>query len=293
MKKRVKDLAYTLKIDKKFLLEISEALDSNEATFYRNWDEPKLDDYKQPKFENGIALTRPINAPIKKLKELQSKLLKNVFYKITLPEYFFGGLKNKDAVLNARIHQGNKYFFLTDLKNFYPSVSSKSVENALRKEGFYPDVARILTKICTKEGAIPQGCPTSSFLASLVVYHSCNDLFEKYKFDGLKVSIYVDDITFSSPNDFKKKTNGILDELRTRGLKINFDKTHYCTKNPRVTGIQVKNNAICPLPYTFKLAKDKTITENSRNGHIQRILYVKRIANIKKQINLQGIITSD
>lgn len=292
MKKRVKDLAYSLRIKKNFLLEISKALDSNESTFYRNWDEPKLDDHKQPKFEDGIPLTRPINAPIKKLKELQSKLLKSVLYNINLPEYFFGGLKNKDAVLNARVHQGNKYFFLTDLKNFYPSVSSKSVENALRKEGFYPDVARILTRICTKEGAIPQGCPTSSFLASLVVYHSCNDLFEKYQLEGLKVSIYVDDITFSSPIDFKKKTKGILDELRARGLKINFAKTHYCSKNPRVTGIQVKNNAICPLPPTFKLAKDKTITENSRNGHIQRILYVKRIASIKKQISLKSIIKS-
>lgn len=282
MKKRLKDLAYALKLNKEFLIRLSSSIDSKESDFYRNWNEPKTDDNNQPRFENGVALTRPINAPIKKLKFVQSNLLVNVLYKLKLPEYFFGGLKKKDAVLNARIHQGNKYFFLTDLKNFYPSVNFKSVENALRKEGFYPDVARIITRLCTKEGAIPQGCPTSSFLASLVVYHSCDDLFKKYQSEGLKVSIYVDDITFSSPSDFKSKTNGILEELRNRGLKINFDKTHYCTKNPRVTGIQVKNNGICPLPNTFERSVDPTIKEASRNGHLQRIKYVKKIAKMKK-----------
>jgi RNA-directed DNA polymerase len=283
MKKRIKDLAYALKIDKNYLLKLSSSIDLNESEFYRNWNEPKTDEKQQPRFENGVALTRPINAPIQKLKEVQSKLLKNVLYKIKLPEYFFGGLKNKDAVLNARFHQGNKYFFLTDLKNFYPSVHFTSVEKALRKEGFYPDVAKIITRICTKEGAIPQGCPTSSFLASLVVYHSCGHLFEKYKKEGLKVSVYVDDITFSNSTDFKHKTNKILEELRGCDLKINFKKTHYCTFNPIVTGIQVKNNGIAPLLHTFNCSVDNAIKETSRNGHIQRIKYVKKIAKTKKE----------
>lgn len=288
MKKRLKDLAYALKIDKSLLLKLSFSLDINESKFYRNWDEPKTDEKGQPRFENGQPLTRPINAPVTKLKLVQSRLLNNVLYKLKLPEYFFGGLKKKDAVLNARYHQGNKYFFLTDLKDFYPSVHFTSVETALRKEGFYPDVAKLITRISTKEGAIPQGCPTSSFLASLVVYHSCGDLFEKYIKDGLKVSIYVDDITISSPVDFKNKIPHILEELRNRGLKINFKKTHYCTNNPIVTGIQVKNNGICPLPHTFERSVDLSRSEASRNGHIQRIKYVKRIAE-KKNTPTQSV----
>lgn len=283
MKKRIKDLAYTLRIDKDLLIKLSSSIDIDESKFYRNWDEPKTDEKKQPRFANGVALTRPINAPVEKLKNVQSLLLNNVLYKLKLPEYFFGGLKKKDAVLNARHHQGNKFFFLTDLKDFFSSVHFTSVEKALRKEGFYPDVAKLITRICTKEGAIPQGCPTSSFLASLVVYHSCGDLFEKYKTEGLKVSVYVDDITFSSPIDFKDRTTKILEELRYRGLKINFKKTHYCTRNPKVTGVHVKNNAIIPLPHTFERSVDLTISEASRNGHLQRIKYVKKIAKAKKR----------
>lgn len=282
MKKRIKDLSFKLKIKQKFLQKLASDIDANESNFYRNWDEPKTDEKGFPRIENGITLTRPINAPVNKLKFVQSHLLHEVLYKLKLPEYFFGGLKKKDAVLNARYHQGNKFFFLTDLKDFYPSVHYTSVENALRKEGFYPDVAKLITRICTKEGAIPQGCPTSSFLASLVVYHSCGDLFSKYQKAGLTVSIYVDDITISSPTDFKIDTPKILEDLRSRGLKINFQKTHYCTFNPKVTGVLVKNNGISPPHHTFERSKDMTRSAASRNGHFQRIKYIKRIAKQKE-----------
>lgn len=284
MRKRVKDIAYTLKIKKSELEKLASLLDINESKFYRNWDEPKTDEKGLPRIENGVVLTRPINAPVKKLKYVQSQLLKKVLYQLSLPQYFFGGLKKRDAVLNARYHQGNKYFFLTDLKDFYPSVHYTSVEKALRKEGFYPDVAKLITRLCTKEGAIPQGCPTSSFLASLVVYHTCGALFEKYENDGLKISVYVDDITISSPQDFKDRTPLILKDLRSRGLKINFKKTWYCTFNPVVTGVQAKNNGISPLPHTYERASDMTRNEASRNGHIQRIKYISRVAASKMNL---------
>lgn len=282
MKTRIKDLAYILKVDKSYLIDLASDLDVEESKFYKNWDEPKTDEQGLPRFENGVALTRPINAPVTKLKSVQSQILNTVLYKLNLPDYFYGGLKKKDAVLNARHHQGNKFFFLTDLKDFYPSVHFKSVEKALRSQGFYPDVARILTRICTKEAAIPQGCPTSSFLAALVVFHSCGDLFTKYQLEGLKVSIYVDDITISSPVDFKERTPQIIQELRDRGLKINFSKTHYCTKNPKVTGIHIKNNGIAPLPHTFTHAVNPARSEASRKGHMERIKYVAKIAKTKK-----------
>lgn len=285
MRRRVKDLAFDLKIPAKALLEVATELNTNEKEFYRNWDEPKTDEKGQPRIENGVPLTRPINAPIYRLKKVQSRILREVLYSLQLPAYFFGGIKNKDAVLNARYHQGNKYFFLTDLKDFYPSVSFRSVESALRKEGFYPDVARLITRLCTKEGAIPQGCPTSSFLASLVVYHSAGDLFQTYMDQGLKVSIYVDDITISSPVDFKNNVPQIIEDLRERDLKINFDKTYYQTKNPVVTGVCVKNNGISALKHTYDRSNDPKNKEASRQGHKQRIDYIKKVAKRKTHPN--------
>jgi RNA-directed DNA polymerase len=278
LRKRVKDLAFAIRIPKKKLIEISSELDQDETQLYRNWDEPKTDAEGNARIENGQPLTRPINAPVNKLKYIQSQILKNVLYKIKLPDYFYGGIKGKDAVLNARHHQGNKFFFLTDLKDFYPSIHYTKVEQALRKHGFYPDVARLITRLCTTKGAIPQGCPTSSFLSSLVLYNVAGDLFEQYMQEGLKLSIYVDDLTLSSSVDFKHRTNSILNDLRQRDLKVNFGKTYYKTQNPLVTGVVVKNNGISALPHNYTRSHEITRTEASRKGYLMRIAYIKRLA---------------
>jgi len=274
MRKRVKDLAYALNTNKSELIDIANQLDLDESKLYHSFTQPKGE-------HKGVPQFRTIDAPGKKLKKLQRKILSSVLYESSLPEYFFGGVKGKDGVLNARYHQGNKYFFLTDMKSFYPSVKDTDVSLVLIKEGFYPEVANLLARLCTRRGSLPQGCPTSSFLASLVVYHSCGDLFQSYMDRGLKVSVYVDDITMSGPTDFKSDVQDIISEIRGRGMKINFEKTHYCTKNPKVTGILMKNNGIVAMPYTYDRSQDDTIPEPSRVGHLQRIEYVNRIAKQK------------
>jgi RNA-directed DNA polymerase len=281
MKKRLKDLAFSLNIPLVDLVTLTEELDNDSKKFYSQWDEPKTDEFGQPKLIDGILQTRPINAPSYKLKKTQSKILTHCFYKMGLPPYFFAGAKGKDAVKNARYHQGNKYFFLTDLKDFYPSISSTVVEKALRNKGFYPDVARLITRICTKDGAVPQGCPTSSFISALVVDFLLGDMIRSYQEAGFKVSFYVDDLTVSSVIDFKHETLNIIDEIRKSGLNVNFKKTRYCSKNPVVTGVVVKNNGIAPLPHTFERAKDINRSEESRKGHQHRINYIKKSAKEK------------
>ena len=284
MRRRVKDLAFAIKVPKNNLIQLALSIDAEEPSFYRNWEEPKTDKQGKPRFNNkGQALTRPINAPIARLKKVQRKILRNVFYKLNLPDYYFGGIQGKDAVLNARFHQGNKFFFLTDLKDFYPSINFRNVETALRKEGFYPDVARIITRLCTKGGVIPQGCPTSSFLASLVVHHTAGELFENYIKKGLKVSLYVDDITISSNEDFKEDIPNIINQLRTHGLIINFDKTEYKTKSPVVTGVQVLNNGIAPTKQTYDALNEDKRSKESVEGYLQRIKYIKKVARSRKR----------
>jgi len=282
MRKRIKDLAFQIKVKKETLLDICDKLDINESNFYKSWNEPKKDPYKNPlKDSEGNIKTRPINAPIKPLKKIQSKILKNVLYRIELPKNFFGGLKGKDAVLNSKFHQGNKFFLLTDFKSFYPSISSKRVEQALRNEGFYPDVARLITRLCTSQGRIPQGCPTSSFLSALVLKHTISDFIKDYENESFKVTVYVDDITISSSIDFKNKVPEILNKLREKDLKINFEKTYYKTKSPNITGVIVKNNSIVPPQHTFSFSKDILLSESSRLGHQQRIKYIKSISEQK------------
>ncbi len=281
MRKRVKDLAYRLSIPQSTLMKIAEDLDQDEKLYYHTWNMAKTNSDGSPRQKEGVTETRPINAPNKQLKHIQSRILERVLYEVTLPKYFFGGVKGKDAVKNARFHQGNKFFYQTDLKNFFPSIKHTLVRNALVKQGFYPEVAALITRLCTKSGAIPQGCPTSSFLSAMVLKDLAHDIFTDIIKSGKKLSIYVDDITISSAIGFQTEANHYLNQIRARGLKINFDKTTYSTKNPLVTGTIAKNNGISPTEKDFEKANDPNRSEESRNGYIQRINYIKRTSKKK------------
>jgi RNA-directed DNA polymerase len=282
LKTRIKDFAYAIKVPLTELKDLFGAIEKDDSVFYKQWDKIKKDKFGNPRLKDGIVQTRPINAPVKRLKIIQSKILWVLSSHFPLPNFFFGGVKGKDAVMNGRFHQGHKFFFQADLKSFYTSIHFSWVEEALRKRGFYPDVARLLTRICTTKGSIPQGCPTSSYLSAMVLEDRAIEIFRKYINMGLKVTVYVDDITISAPFDFKEITPGILEELRQNGFQISFDKTSYKTKNPEVTGVVVKNNGICATSHTYLSSKDKHRSDASRNGHLNRIVYIKRVSK-KKQ----------
>lgn len=278
MRKRVKDLAYTIGVHQRILTKLATSLDKDEFKSYRSWEEQKYNTDGSPKIKNGAPETRSFDAPKGELKFVQRRLLHRALCKIKLPDYFYGGVKGKDGVLNARFHQGNKYFLLTDFQNFYPSIRSREVESALRKEGFYPDVARIITRLTTKGGRVPQGGPSSSFLASLVLSQKAKSLFESLKLEGFKISVFVDDVTISSPFDFKNSVSRILHDLRSIGLKIHHKKTYYKSLNPVVTGTVVKNNGICATSSTYDALRDESRSLPSKQGYLERIKYIKRIS---------------
>src|SRR5690606_37436644 len=64
--------------------------------------------------------------------------------------------------------------------------------------GFSEAVAQCLTKLTTRQGELPQGAITSSFLANLVFWQDEPILQARFAAQGLVYSRYVDDIAISS-----------------------------------------------------------------------------------------------
>ena len=150
---------------------------------------------------------------------------------------------------------------------------------------FSPTVARYLTKLTTYKGKLPQGAPTSPIVANLVFVKTGKRLQKFAAFNNLTFTSFVDDLTFSSPSDFKEKTQNILDAVIADGFKISHKKTNYKSKLPTVTGIIVKNNNL-DLPKKFKdKLKDKTQTKERLDG-LER--YHDRVVNYgqKKKASL-------
>jgi RNA-directed DNA polymerase len=86
--------------------------------FYYLISNPKLGkDGVQLKDKNGNLRTRDLYPSLTLLKNVQRGIYRNILKRIKLPPYAFGGIERRDNILNAKMHQGNKFFFNTDRRH--------------------------------------------------------------------------------------------------------------------------------------------------------------------------------
>lgn len=146
------------------------------------------------------SIRQPFDA-MPPLKTIHRKIQLRIFSHVWFPTYLTGSLKGKDAIRNAAIHAGKKIVVTEDIKEFFPSIGFDTVRSIWA--GFFrfsEDVADLLTRLCVKDGSLPQGAITSSYLANLAFWSEEPKLFEDFRDEGIAYSRYVDDVTFSSRN---------------------------------------------------------------------------------------------
>lgn len=258
----LKHLAFVLKAD---LSEFENILSQLDKYYYQKV-EVKTDKNGAPKLKNGVVQNRVLNPSISRLKILQKRILKNILQKLEMPDYAYGSIKGKDNIGNAKRHQGKKYIFTTDLRNFFPSITNKMVFQMFRSFDYSPTVSKCLTELTTYKGKLPQGAPTSPMIANLVFIKTGKQLDEFAKNNGITFTSLIDDLTFSAPYSFKEKAPFIIDALIKDGFKISHNKTNYKTKFPIVTGIVVKNNSL-DITEAFKIKM--TVIEGKSEAQIK------------------------
>lgn len=139
------------------------------------------------------------------LKEIHRRIKIRLFEKVVFPDYLQGSLKGCDYVTNASLHANKKILICEDIQSFFPSVTVERVEDVWRGFfGFSPEVARLLTALTTKDGALPQGAIPSSYLANLVLWRDEPLLHAKLAVQGITYSRYVDDMVMSSATSLTK-----------------------------------------------------------------------------------------
>lgn len=280
-----KHLLYILGVNKEQL----DYLLAHIEDYYYSFERVKLNKFtgKPKKNSNGEIATRQINSSKGKLKEVQARLYDFMSKQVEMPQYVYGSVQGKNNVRNARFHQGNKYIFTTDLKSFFPSISHKQVFQMFLREGCTPTIARILTKLTTLKYQVPQGIPTSTFIANMVFKPTGLEIDQLAKAHHIKFSMFVDDITLSSKSDFKNLIPDFLSIIKKSGFRISHKKTHYQTKNPIITGVICQNNRLlAPLGYKKKIAiLSKYPIEKSIKNKLQGInAYLSTIKNVNRSL---------
>lgn len=179
---------------------------------------------------------RNITAPDKRIKEIQTRILK-LLQNVERPIWLVSGEKGKCYIDNGKSHLNSSYFLTMDIKKFYDNCSREYVflffKNRLMMAG---DLAGLCTDIVTYDGGIPTGCPTSQIIAYYAYESMFNEICGVACKYGCKYTVYVDDMTFSSkePFDLKRMKNEVDCILRKYGHKPKYKKVKYYSKGKSV-----------------------------------------------------------
>jgi hypothetical protein len=220
----IEALATTLGIHPKLLQDLANKVDNSYTDFI-----------SQSKNRNGEKKDRNVCEPKHELKKLQKRINSRIFEKVEYPDYLQGGIKDaaspRDYVVNATRHAHANQIICIDVKQFYPSIKSKYVANVFQYFfNFSPDVSKILTKLVTYHGRVPQGGCVSSYVANLIFHDTEYLLVSELRKHDIQYSRLLDDITLSSQKNFTKEQETLFIKkiaamFKKYDLKINRKKT--------------------------------------------------------------------
>lgn len=253
---------------------------------------------------------RLIEPPRAELKRVQ-KRLKTILGKIEVPENVFSGVKGRSYADNATLHTGTnlRYLFKVDLTAFFPSISRETVYRFFLSDlKCSPDVACILTNLTTVDlsksslrnpqaiyaflsekkvtcfNHLISGSPTSQILSYLVNHRMFDEMQALADKCSVTMTIYVDDITFSSEckitRKFKEKVFHIIERCN---YQVSKNKVRSYTKEyPKlVTGVIID-------------ARGQLAVKNSlqRKIIIEHTYLRKQPDDVNSRRRLRGLVTA-
>jgi len=145
--------------------------------------------------------TRIIQSPNRELKHLQRRILHRLLIRIRAHPAVRGFEPRQSIVTNALPHRNKAIVLRMDVKDFFRSTQSHRVRDMFLRLGWSGQAAKLLTEICTFEGGLPQGAPTSPRLSNLVNLRLDIRLAASAKKLSADYTRYADDLTFSFKED--------------------------------------------------------------------------------------------
>ncbi|HLK27237.1 MAG TPA: reverse transcriptase family protein [Puia sp.] len=231
-------LALLLGRQKKYLASVVNSPSAHYRSFYI------------PKRKGG---EREITAPYPALLEMQYWIFHNILKQISVDSSAHGFVYKKSILTNARIHAGEKELLKIDLLNFFPSINLNRIIYVFKSLGYPNEICYYLAAICSYNGYLPQGAPTSPYLSNIIAKQLDKRLINFSKKYDLKYSRYADDLTFSGKSIPSIMIEYIAKIIQDEGFEMNLGKTRlYKTAGKRiVTGISVLKKEI-KLPRNYK-----------------------------------------
>lgn len=194
--------------------------------------------FRIPKRSGG---SRDINAPTAILKECQRWILRHILERVPASDSAQGFTKGRSIITNAAQHAGKLMVINLDVKDFFPSIGWDRVFHLFRALGYSKKVCFYLSSLCTCNGVLPQGAPTSPVLSNMVAKHLDARLNGLATHLGFTYSRYADDLTFSGDGSPASIIPVVREILEEEGFRLNESKVRIMRSHKRqeVTGLVV------------------------------------------------------
>jgi len=212
---------------------------------------PNYQRFEIPKRSGG---SRTILAPDPDLKRLQRRILRRLLDRLRVHPAATGFERGCSIAHNARRHVGQAVVVKLDIQDFFPSTTTKRINRFFRRLGWGRRARQRLVRLCTFEGGLPQGAPTSPRLSNLVNHRLDARLDGLARSFGAVYTRYADDLTFSFAEEPRPNTVSFLIVRVDRILREHGYRPHRRKKchvrrrhqSQRVTGLVVNERVALP-----------------------------------------------
>lgn len=164
------------------------------------------------------------------LKLIQARIKQRLLDMVIFPDYLFGCIRGRSHFSNAQFHSGARILIAEDIASFFPTIRAIHVFSIWRNVfGSSKQVSRLLTKLTTRDGELPQGAKTSPQLSNIALWRIEPGLVRQVNRLGMRYSRFVDDICISSrrkhpPQVISKAIKKVYGALYHAGFSPKLEK---------------------------------------------------------------------
>lgn len=186
----------------------------------------------------------------------------------------------RNVLTNAQRHLNRPWLLNVDYVDFFHAINTHAVVNLLLTDyfSFNEPTATLLAQLCTYNGRLPMGAPTSPILSNWAARSLDTELFDWAHRHGYVYTRFADDLTFSGCMPILPQHVQEIRAISTvNGFTFNEQKVKICAPSMEksVTGLVVSDKEVrLPSEFTIELEAEiqklKTVLEvQYRTGKAQ------------------------
>lgn len=255
---------------------------SQSPSFYKSFafEKPPRPFARKPRIQKA----RPIDNPTGLLREIQDRIYHRLLRSFEMPSYICGGVQGRSVLMNVNLHQGANVIVTVDIKSWFPSITSRHVYRVWRKIlNCSPPVAKLLTRLTTFDNRLPQGAPTSTALANLVLFSIDAPIRAATNQEGVIYSSWVDDLPLSGAQA-RKLIPITITTLKRAGFQVARSKLLVMGSGKQrvINGVLVGRTASASKQHRARI---RSALHHLRVGDVQESERERRIVSVKGSIN--------